>query len=109
MIYKKVKGPRGTVKYMSDEFGRLRFIAEHNITPSILAKLKTLEIGEIYTVGSEPAAQLKTEKICIFCGQPGDCSKFVHAQMVYLCNDDYQNKTTGEVGAKVKEMLYAQG
>jgi hypothetical protein len=40
-------------------------------------------------------------KICLFCGQPGDMTRFVNLKTVYLCNEDYNTKTVGEIGQKM--------
>lgn len=45
------------------------------------------------------------DKTCIFCGNPGKYQKFIHLTTVYLCEDDYKSKTTGTIGAKVRELL----
>lgn len=114
--YKKVFGAHKTFRYMSDKTGRWLWTKAENVPDHVKAALEPLEVGTIYVdaifVGpvSAPNATISVgiSKKCIFDGLPGTRQKYVVGQIVYLCEDDYQTKTTGEVGAKVKEVLYAQ-
>lgn len=45
----------------------------------------------------------KDKKECIFCGEPGDRTRFVNLQTIDLCDEDYNSHTTGEIAAQVRE------
>lgn len=53
--------------------------------------------------------ETKTEGGCPFCGKTGTRTKFVHLQLVELCEDHYQDKTTGEIAEIIrsKEQAHA--
>ncbi len=86
-----------------------RLTAVESMTPSIKRKLDELPLGTIYDdAPEETTLTQRSKQECIFCGQPGTHRKLVYLQMVYLCADDYQNKTTGEIGQKFKETQHAQ-
>jgi len=42
-------------------------------------------------------------KICVFCGNPSETSRFVNLQTVNLCQEHYLNKTTGEIVEKLRK------
>lgn len=54
-------------------------------------------------VAEEDEADERPERKCVFCGQQGTQEKFVNLQTVYLCKEDYDNHTTGEIVAKLRE------
>lgn len=43
-------------------------------------------------------------KVCIFDGAPGEFQRTVNGQIVYLCNQDYYGKTTGEIAQHLREL-----
>lgn len=95
MTYKKIQNSAGRTMYYRDN--KLVKTAE---VPIYILESKIF--GEPIEVAEMPDTT-RPERNCIFCGQDGKYSKFIHGQVVYLCEEDYINKTTGQVGGKVKE------
>jgi hypothetical protein len=54
--------------------------------------------GHPITEGTEPV-----DKSCIFCGEPAKGSRFIHMKTVFIC-DEHIGMSTGQVGAKVREL-----
>lgn len=55
--------------------------------------------------GSAPAeANLTQDKSCIFCGEPGIRTRFINLATAHLCEDDYQNHTTGKIAAQMQKV-----
>lgn len=81
-----------------------------NNEPGVVHDTVIASIPSVFTVPFETASPepARPERNCLFCGEQGTRSKFVYLQMVYLCENDYHNKTTGEVGQKIKELSSAQ-
>jgi len=82
MNYIKRNGPRGRSIYFLD--GKL--VSAKSIPQNELDKLN----GAVVETTPVP-------KVCIFCGEYGTEEKFINLQTLYLCNEDYLNKTSGEI------------
>lgn len=93
--YKISKGPRGRVLYFKREEGQgFRMTKRDNIPEHILATMEP----------EKPVDDKAPEyRRCIMCGQLGTERRFLNQQMVDLCLDDYQSRTTGEVVEKMRE------
>jgi hypothetical protein len=44
-----------------------------------------------------------TDRVCLFCGAYGDTTKYVNMRIVYLCNNHYLTKTTGEIAEQLNK------
>ena len=40
---------------------------------------------------------------CLFCDKPSTHQRLINNMMVALCKDDYQNKSTGKIVAKLRK------
>lgn len=78
--------------HASQTFGKAIFVPE---SEEELANIPKEEMPKV----------MHPERICIFCGKYGKNAKFINMQTVYLCDEDYQNKSTGQVGSKMKELV----
>lgn len=91
-IYKQSKGPRGRWLY----FRNGRMISKNDIPKHILENMEP----------EKPVSdQLPEFRRCIFCNLPATEEKWLNLKKYYLCFDDYQIKTTGEVAEKVRESI----
>lgn len=56
--------------------------------------------------GSDPLPLVnEAPKECLYCqATEGLRPKMVHLRMVWLCGGDYESHTTGQIGAKVREV-----
>lgn len=91
--------------YQADGDRGLRMIAAAGVPERVRRVLDNQPIGTVFDTDPQP---VPTDKACIFCGEAGTEQRFVHMQMVSLCQEDYDNRTTGEVGSKVKELQHAK-
>lgn len=93
-VYKQSPGPRGRVLWFRDG----KMISKKDIPADVLS---TMEL-------QKPVDDTKPEfRRCIFCGLPGTEEKWFNKEKYYLCLDDYQIKTTGEL-AEVVRLSIAQ-
>lgn len=91
-IYKQSKGPRGRWLY----FRNGKMISKNDIPEHILAGMEP----------EKPVSDQAPEfRRCLFCAQPATEEKWLNGRLNYLCLDDYQTKTTGELAEKVKESV----
>jgi len=92
MSYKTIKGPRGSVRYMKDG----KMISKNSIPQDILIKLE---------VGMNDVSNIEVENIhkCIFCGQVTKQYRLLDQQAIYICQDDYYDKTMGQIAKQVKQ------
>lgn len=83
------------------------------LEPGVELKLpspgETDESEPTETVDDAPDTTLKLGKsedrtTCIFCGEPATKIRFVNGQNVKLCVEDYDNHTTGEIAAQMREV-----
>lgn len=88
-IYKQSKGPRGRWLY----FKNGKMISKNSIPEDIL-------------FGMEPekpvSDQLPEFRKCVFCGQPATEEKWLNGEKQYLCLDDYNTRTSGELAEKLR-------
>ncbi len=111
--YKRVKSGK-TFRYMAnmDDDTRWRLVPFVGVPENIKQKLNRMDYGEVYddnpsdTAAAEKVVQ-QQGKTCVFCGEPGTRRKFVFLQTVFLCEEHWNNKTTGEVGQRIKELQHA--
>lgn len=113
MIYKDGKLV-STKEVPEQELAKLRVVEYTSTTsngePIVVDGVEMVE--EVQTVDgvvpNQPTLRQEeapvVEKICIFCGQNGDASKFVNLQTAYLCEEDYLSKTTGEVVEQLRKL-----
>lgn len=94
MQYKMSPGPRGRKLYFKEnEQGKFKMISVKDIPEDILASMEL----------QKPVEETKPEfRKCIFCGQPATEEKWFNREKYYLCLDDYQTKTTGELAEKIR-------
>lgn len=101
---------KGESYFFREHDTRWRRVAKNAIPKHDWEKVKNLPLGGIYN--NSPDAlhpeTTKTGRNCVFCGLPGMRSKYINAQMVYLCVQDYEDKTTGETAHRVKELQNAK-
>lgn len=43
-------------------------------------------------------------KTCIFCGEPSTRIRYINQQNAKLCDEDYNNNTTGEIAAQMNRV-----
>lgn len=92
--YKQSKGPRGRALYFKKEEGGFKMISRDKIPVEILATMKS----------EKPVNdQLPEFRKCIFCGAQGTEEKRLNGEKFYLCLDDYNSRTTGEIAQKLRE------
>lgn len=105
MWYKVIEGDIETVKLtrslyvpkeVRTELGKLAPLKEKT-TPTKMQPIQTVAKPE------PEQASLDQEKVCIFCGNYADSGKFINQRFWPLCRDDYQNHTTGQVVAHLRE------
>lgn len=91
--YKQSKGPKGRKLYFKkQDNGGFRMISVRDIPADILATLEP----------EKPVDDTKPQfRKCIFCGRLGTEEKTLNGQRHYLCLDDYQYKTTGEIAHRL--------
>lgn len=83
---------KGRVQYRKD--GKLISKEEYELSTS----------DSIAEAQPEPESDVQTqEKICVVCGAPGDSTRYLNQQVIYLCSEDYQAKTLGEVASYVNK------
>lgn len=94
--YRKVM-VRGTPRYLGPNN---KFVKAENVPEAVLIRLRQEEF-----VDTTPVV---VDKSCIFCGR-GDCrqTRLVNTQTIYLCEEDYYDKTIGKVAQKLKELKNA--
>lgn len=91
--YTTVSGIKG-VRYQKDK----RFIAKAAVPPKILAKLETSPVVSDVRVHVPPPT-----KICLYCKEPAKLSRVITLETVYLCDNDYYSKTTGQIVQRLRE------
>lgn len=114
-IYKLVEAKNGRLMYFKDN----KMVSPDKIDESIMDKLMPgMEIDDTPgdfineisppTIKQAPEEQPMPEKKCVFCGNYGNIPKFIHGQLVYICEYDRDTHTTGQLGARVKQLQSAQ-
>lgn len=94
--FKISKGPRGRNLYFKKTDKGFKMISVKDIPEDIL---KTMQ-------PEKPVDDQKPEfRKCIFCGELGTEEKRINGQIIYLCLDDYNNRTTGEVVECLRQSL----
>lgn len=89
-------GPRGRTLFFKKEEGQgFKMISIKDIPFDILATMEP----------EKPVDDTKPEfRKCIFCGGWGSEQKFINREMVSLCLEHFQNKTTGEVVEQLRSI-----
>jgi hypothetical protein len=93
MSYTAVPGPGGSIRYKKNN----RFVKKSDIPADILIKL---EVG--MTDITEQAIEPEIHK-CIFCNMVTKQYRLLNSKPVYLCEDDYYDKTLGQVAQKLNQ------
>lgn len=95
MTYTTIPGPKGTVRYKKDA----RFVAKKDIPADILIKLGVgmTDINEVDQEAIEPDVHK-----CIFCGMATNQFRLFNSEPVYVCTDDYYDKSMGQLAQKVR-------
>lgn len=93
-MYTIVAGPAGSTRFKYNN----KFVKRENIPADILIKL-----GVGMDKIEEPVVQTVPEvHTCIFCGMGTNIFRLLNQQPVYLCNDDYYDRTMGQIAQKVR-------
>lgn len=93
--YKISKGPRGRqLFFKKEEGGKFKMISVKDIPSEILDTM------ELQKPVSDTAPEFRK---CIWCGALGTDEKWIDRKKYYLCFDDYQNRTTGELAERIRE------
>lgn len=90
-MYSTIKSTKG-VRYMRN--GKL--IKTIDVPEDVMELLKDHATVE--------EAHEKTDKSCIFCGEPGNRERFLNGRIIYLCEKDYYDKTTGKTVQRLHEI-----
>lgn len=75
--------------------GRTMYYADNKL----VSKDKYDELSGPQTI-DQPSTTVIT-KTCLFCGEPATHERLVQLKTINLCESDYINKTTGEIGEKL--------
>jgi hypothetical protein len=110
--YKRVDTANGRTMY----FKNGKMVKATDIPAEILSRLEDgveLQMGsptetdETVDQSEDNEAQLSQKELpkdCIFCGEPATRKRFVNLQIANLCETDYNNHTTGEIAAQIREV-----
>lgn len=90
--YKMTPGPRGRQLFFRD--GKL--ISKKDVPEDILSGM------ELQKPVDDTAPEFRK---CVFCGLPATEEKWLNGAKQYLCLDDYQTKTTGELAEKLQTIV----
>ena len=85
MQYKIIKGSRG-IRYMKGS----KLCKKTDIPADILVRLLKQE-------------EVDTSKDCVVCGKPGTEEKTLNFHRYYLCLEDYNTRTTGEIARTIAQ------
>ena len=96
-IYKTINGPRNDVRFTKD--GRL--FSKKNIPANIYRQFEDKEVG--HEVNDEGVVLEAPVKECVFCGSESKLYKLINSQTIYLCDEDYYDKNTGQIVQQVRE------
>lgn len=86
--YKIVTRTDGSIRYMKDK----KFTSKSSIPANVLRQLKPN--NEVDDEGMDLEAPLKE---CIFCQAPTKMYRFINLQTIYICEEHYYDKTTGQI------------
>lgn len=90
-IYKQSKGPRGRWLY----FKNGKMISKSNIPENILSTMEP----------EKPVSDQQPEfRKCVFCEGPATDEKWLNGSKHYLCFDDYQERTSGELAERLRSI-----
>ncbi len=89
-MYKVIEGTRGK-RYMHN--GKL--VKTSDVPEDIIEQLK-----DRATVEEEHE---KVNKSCIFCGMHGNFPRLVNNRTIYLCSQDYYDRTIGQCAQKLNQ------
>lgn len=115
-VLKPIKGTTRRYMYKADDATAFHAVKTAMVPDRVQAVLVNQADGTVFDMisGIEGAESSSVQQVqpddrrCIFCGQPGTKRKFVFLQMVFLCDEHYNNKTTGEVGQRIKELQHGK-
>jgi hypothetical protein len=93
--YKVSPGPKGRQLFFKAEEGKgFKMISKSSIPEDVLSTM------ELQKPVNDQAPEFRK---CIFCGALGTEQKFINGEMIDLCLNDYQSRTTGEVVERLRE------
>ena len=88
--YTIIEGKKG-LRYQKNG----KFIATAKVSKKIIEELKTkTSVEEI---------EQQAPRVCIFCGQGSNLTRFVNMQTVVLCEEHYYSTNIGQIAQKLKE------
>lgn len=91
--FKVSKGPRGRSLYFRKDEKGFKMVSKSSVPEDILVTLEP----------NKSVDDTKPEfRKCIFCGQPATEEKWLNGDKHYLCFDDYQSRTSGELAEKLR-------
>lgn len=93
-IYSKRPGIKGSTVYVKDK----HLIKAVNVPGNVMTLLETQDVVDTENMILE--APLKR---CIFCDAHTKMSRLINGQHVYVCENDYQDKTLGQVAQALRE------
>lgn len=93
MSYTVIQGSHGP-RYMKDS----RFVKKADIPADILIKL---DVGMKEVMPETEAKEPKTH-LCVFCGMGTKQYRLLNQKAIYVCENDYYNKTIGQVAQEVR-------
>lgn len=103
--YKRVDTANGRIMY----FKNGKMVSKDDIPAGIVNSLENgveLSVGtpdpETVDEANTVKAQSPQSKICIFCKKESSRTKFINLETVYLCDEDYESHTTGEIAEQMR-------
>lgn len=90
----------GNFRYKKE--GQLGFVSKNNVPIDELERLHSTSQLPKEVVAAEEAVD--ASKLCLFCGQYTRISRFINLQTIPLCEEHYQNQTTGKIVQKLREL-----
>jgi hypothetical protein len=97
--WKRITMKNGRTRYMYQR----KFIAATKVPFEIKAVLDRPRPDEEPPQPAPQSQGPKQERKCIFCGAHARFTKFVNLQTVYVCDDDYYDKSTGKIAEQLSK------
>lgn len=93
-IYKKIETKNG-FRYFKDK----RFIKAEDIPAEIFSRLELNKDLPDVTETLNPNARM-----CIFCGMGSKIPRLIDGKTVYVCEQHYHEKNTGQLAQRIREL-----
>lgn len=87
MKYRKIDGKTG-VKYWKDG----KFVKKSDVPSDVYQQLE-----------NNPEYEVRADKPCLFCGEPGTKQRYINMLMIDLCDEHYFNTNIGQTAQKLRE------